>query len=199
FEYDLPVTDRDIPALDDAAFETRAWAERWHHLSNIPFGPGFNSRLFTITSRQFTGFTARDRTPSRPNGSALFQIRTNEVALSPVPVYPIVGPLGLWEMREFVIGTTGQLVQTTVKQEPDASFNGSATLGEYVAENAEAILAGQHQVPALYGGLPFLGGGAPVPFTLHWRVPGATENLPHAFWLATCTGCHRPRTAIFFL
>jgi len=195
FEYDLPVTDLDIPGVDDAALETRLWGEAWHALSDLPFGPEYDYWLFNITSQ----FTGRDRTPSRPNGSALFQIRTNEVALSPVPGDPIVGPFGLWEMREFVIGASGQLIQTTVKQEPDASFNGSATLGAYVAENAAAILAGQNQVPTSYQGRAFLGGAAPVPFTLQWTVPGADEPTRHAFALGTCNGCHRPETGTFFL
>src|SRR5260370_5626147 len=115
--------------MDGAGGETRLWGEAWHALSDMPFGPFYNDWLFNITSQ----FTGRDRTPSRRNGSALFQVRTNEVALSPVPGDPIVGPFGLWEMREFVIGPLGQLVQTTVKQEPDASCNGSATLRADVA------------------------------------------------------------------
>jgi len=195
FEYDLPVTDLDIPLVDDAALETRVWGEAWHALGRLPFGPVYNYALFGVTHE----FSRRDRTPSRRNGSALFQIRTNEVALSPVPGGDDVGPLGLWELREFIIGPSGQLVQTTVKQEPDLSFNGSDTLAAFVSENLSAILAGQAQVPSSYQGSPFLGGAGPTPIILQWNVPGIDEDGRHAFAMGTCNGCHLSETGTIFL
>jgi hypothetical protein len=195
FEYDLPVTDLDIPLVDDAALETRLWAEAWNLLSRLPFGPVYNYALSRVTQQ----FTRRDRTPSRRNGSALFQVRTNEVALSPIPGGDDIGPLGLWEMREFIIGPSGQLVQTTVKQEPDISFNGSAALGAFVNENLSAILAGQYQVPSAYQGAPFLAGAGPTPIVLRWNVPGVDEDGRHAFALGTCNGCHLTETGTTFL
>ena len=195
FEYDLPVTDLDIPLVDDAALETRLWGEAWNALGRLSFGPVYNYALFGVTHE----FTRRDRTPSRRNGSALFQIRTNEVALSPVPGGDDVGPLGLWELREFIIGPSGQVVQTTVKQEPDISFNGSATLGAFVSENLSAILAGQYQVPSAYQGAPFLGGAGPTPIVLQWNVPGIDEDGRHAFAMGTCNGCHLTETGTTFL
>lgn len=195
FEYDLPVTDLDIPLVDDAALETRVWAEAWNALGRLPFGPVYNYALFQVTHE----FSRRDRTPSRRNGSALFQIRTNEVALSPVPGGDDVGPLGLWEMREFIIGPSGQLMQTTVKQEPDLSFSGSDTLGAFVSENLAAIIAGQYQVPSSYRGSPFLGGNGPTPIIFQWSVPGVDEDGRHAFALGTCNGCHLNETGTVFL
>jgi hypothetical protein len=102
-------------------------------------------------------------------------------------------------MREFIIGPSGQLAQTTVKQEPDLSFNGSAMLGAFVNENLSAILAGQYQVPSAYMGTPFLGGASPTPIVLQWNIPGVDDNGRHAFAMGTCNGCHLRETGTNFL
>jgi hypothetical protein len=127
------------------------------------------------------------------NGSALLQIRTNEVPLSPVEPR-------LWEMREFVLSSrTGLLQPATVKQEVSASLNGTAMLGEWVAGNEPAILAGRHVVPDSWQGQPFQAACAPVPSALTWAVPGVTEEVRHAFAQATCSGCHKSETGTNFL
>lgn len=180
FEYKLPISSKS---------GIMAWAESWHALGTVPFGADYNASLHNVTRE----FTKRDAAPGEVNGSALLQIRTNEVPLSPLE-------LDLWEMREFILEeTTGQLKMDTVKQEVDASFNGTATLGTWVSENALAILAGTHEVPLTYQGQPFLAGAAPVPDTLAWGVPGASEEVRHAFAKATCSGCHKPETGTNFL
>jgi hypothetical protein len=180
FEYQLPISGKS---------DIISWAERWHALAKLPFGAQYNQKLHNVTRE----FTKRDAAPGRVNGSALLQIRTNEVPLSPV-----VAPT-LWEMREFVLGSHGLLRPATVKQEVDASLNGTATLGAWVSQNAQAILAGQHVVPATFQGQPFLAASAPVPETLSWQVPGAAEPVRHAFALATCSGCHKSETGTNFL
>ena len=180
FEYQLPISGKS---------DILAWGERWHSLGNYPFGAQYNDKLHNVTRE----FSKRGAAPGRVNGSALLQIRTNEVPLSPV-----VDPK-LWEMREFVLGSNGLLRPDTVKQEVNASLNGTATLGAWVSANAPAILAGQHQVPRSYAGLPFLAAAAPVPDTLAWQVPGVSEEVRHAFAKATCSGCHKPETGTNFL
>jgi hypothetical protein len=180
FEYRLPI-------YDSAGI--LAWGERWHALSSIPFGPAYNEKLFAVTR----GFTRRNAAPRQVNGSALLQIRTNEVPLSPVEPR-------LWEMREFVLSSrTGLLQPVTVKQEVRASLNGTAALGNWVAANAPAILAGQHVVPNSWQGQPFQAAAAPVPSDLAWSVPGVTEEVRHAFAQATCSGCHKSETGTTFL
>lgn len=52
------------------------WANQWHNLGTIPFGPNFNAALQTITDQ----FTAIGASPGKPNGSALNQARTNELS-----------------------------------------------------------------------------------------------------------------------
>ena len=180
FEYRLPISYR-TSILE--------WGERWHALSRYPFGPGYNARLYSVTR----GFTRRDAAPRQVNGSALLQIRTNEVPLSPVEPR-------LWEMREFVLSSrTGLLRPATVKQEVNASLNGTAMLGEWVAGNAEAILSGRHVVPNSWQGQPFQAARALVPSDFTWAVPGVTEEVRHAFAQAACSGCHKSETGTNFL
>ncbi|HEX8704972.1 MAG TPA: hypothetical protein VF815_39430 [Myxococcaceae bacterium] len=180
FEYKLPISSKS---------GILAWAERWHSLSSIPFGKSYNDKLHNVTRE----FTKRNADSRGVNGSALLQIRTNEVPLSPV-----VAPKE-WEMREFVLGRYGVLWPDTVKQEVSASLNGTATLSAWVGANAAAILAGQHVVPRSFAGQPFLAAAAPVPETLSWQVPGVSEEVRHAFAKATCSGCHKPETGTNFL
>lgn len=180
FEYKLPISSKS---------GILAWAERWHALGGHPFGRAYNDKLHNVTRE----FTKRGADSRGVNGSALFQIRTNEVPLSPV-----VDPKE-WEMREFVLGGNGLLKPDTVKQEVSASLNGTPVLGAWVSANAAAILAGQHVVPRSYGGVPFLAASAPVPETLAWQVPGVSEEVRYAFAKATCSGCHKPETGTNFM
>ncbi|HZI15822.1 MAG TPA: hypothetical protein VE153_35980 [Myxococcus sp.] len=179
FEYALPISGkRDI----------LTWAERWHALGQYPFGPKYNSRLFKATRE----FTRRGASPHRMNGSALLQVRTNEVPLSP-------DTPPLWEMREFVLGASGFLTPAPVKQEPDPALNGTQLLGDWVGANAASILEGTHVLPETWRRRPFLAGAAPVPEGGGWAVPGVTEDVRRAFALATCSGCHKAETGTNFL
>jgi hypothetical protein len=180
FEYQLPASHRR---------DILSWAERWHALGRVPFGPEYNARLQELTHQ----FSRRGAAPSGRNGSALLQLRTNEVLLSPVE--PKV-----WEMRQFVLGPRGFLELAPVENEPDASLDGSELLGRWVEKRSERILAGEHQVPRRYTGRPFLAGSALVPpDALPWRVPGAPEEVRRAFGVATCSGCHKAETGTDFL
>jgi hypothetical protein len=179
FEYALPIS-RKVDIL--------TWAERYRELGQTPFGPEFNAKLYAVTNE----FTKRHAAPHQANGSALLQLRTNEIPLSPADPQE-------WELREFVLGPSGFLTPDTVKQEVDAALNGSQALGDWVAQNASAILAGTHEVPVTWQGVPFLAAAAPVPEGGSWQVPGAAEDVRHAFAKATCSGCHKAETGANFL
>lgn len=69
FEYQLP-------ASDSAA--VLAWAKRWHALGKLSFGSEYNDALQGVTEL----FAGKNAAPERPSGSALNQLRTNEVALA---------------------------------------------------------------------------------------------------------------------
>ncbi|HRI55116.1 MAG TPA: hypothetical protein PLW65_33505 [Pseudomonadota bacterium] len=176
FEYQLP-------ASDSAA--VLAWAKRWHALGKLSFGSEYNDALQAVTEL----FAGKNAAPERPNGSALNQLRTNEVALANLASdLSNLPTTQLWELREFNITTDG-LVQTTVKQNPDLSFNNSAALATFLLENAAAVKARQHTVPA-----SMLGASALNPANLLWNAPGVPADVRKGFAIETCNGCHKNET-----
>jgi Concanavalin A-like lectin/glucanases superfamily len=175
-EYKLPAsTEADV--LD--------WAQRWHALSEQPFpSPAFNDALQAITDR----FAGRGAAPGSPNGSALAQLRTNEIALT-----------SPWELREFHFGPDGFLRPASVALTPDGSFNFGDRLARFVNENEAAILTERHAVPASFEGAPFAA-GAVLNNIDFWSAPGITNNeARHKLSLNTCNGCHGAETGTGFL
>jgi hypothetical protein len=181
-EYSLPAqTQQDV----------LAWANRWHALSSHPFpSEEYNMALETITR----SFADRGAAPANVNGSALAELRTNEIALSV-----------RWELRAFVLSpSTGFLDETTVKETPDLSFNGTTTLADFVNQNAAAIkavvpgaMAGT--VPLQFEGQNFLGGNN-FNDLVRWNAPGITDpDARFSQSLNTCNGCHGPETNTTFL
>ncbi len=167
-EYHLPATTQ-ADVLD--------WASSWHALGSHPFpSEEYNVALQALTAR----FAGRNAAPGLVNGSALSQLRTNEIALS-----------SPWELREFTLSAaTGFLKEDTIKLTPDLSFDGTPTLANFINANESAILAEQHTVPLTFQGSPFLGGAVFNNLTA-WRAPGINNNeARHHFSLNTCNGCH---------
>lgn len=165
-----------LPARTTA--DVTAWAQRWHNLQSLPFpSEAYNAALQDITQR----FAKRDAEPTRPNGSALAQLRTNEIALSFV-----------WELREFHLSqTSGMLVEVPVERTPDTSFiQESPVLADFVNRNEAAILTETHVVPSSSGGAPFLAGSS-FNNLIAWRSADIKNNeARHKFSLNTCNGCH---------
>lgn len=129
FEYSLPIYSK---------LGTLTWAYRFHLLGGLPFGELYNDLLALVTN----GFAGPGVDPRRPNGNALNQLRTNELALQhQAGCHPdgtfITDPkstsFGLckaadsaskvWELREFQITNAGQLAQLPVAQEPSRDFD----------------------------------------------------------------------------
>lgn len=131
FEYELPAKTMDA---------LRHWAEDWSGLSR--FAPGskdYNATLEAMTRR----FTDAGAAPDQPNGSALAQIRTNEVALN-LP----------WELREFVIdAATGLPRPHTVAFTPDTyALNGTETLAALINANERPLLDATFELaPSWFG------------------------------------------------
>lgn len=192
FEYELLAKSRE---------RLRGWAQDWHNLGTIPFGPQYNAALHAITDK----FAARglvdsgtpDRTPlpnrPKPNRSAINQIRTNEIALN----FP-----GGWELREFNVQSDGFLHQVTVKQSPSNSFHNSADLTSFITLRAPELLDFSITLPErLDDGRNFLGAAslvAPPPGPgFAWIAPNLAPNLAearHKFAFITCNGCHHKET-----
>jgi hypothetical protein len=119
FEFELPVE-----SLDDL----RALAQRWHALSELPFGEDYNAALQAITD---------DLTSAR-----LKHVNTVEEEASVLE----------WNFRSFAIA--GQsLVNVPMFQSPDVLDDGSPPLVHWVNANQKSILADDYVVPdELLGG-----------------------------------------------
>jgi hypothetical protein len=165
------------------------WANAWHALSSHPFpSQEYNAALEVIT-RKFSG---RNSDPNGVNGSALTQLRTNEIVLSPI---------GRWELRSFALSPTGFFHEIPVDQTPELTFLGTATLADFVNANQKTIIAETDTVPAMLGdgGAPFLGGSV-FNDLIEWSAPGIANNEARFhFSLNTCNGCHGPETNTTFL
>jgi len=173
-----------LPAETEA--DVLEWANLWHGLSEHPFpSESYNAALEALTLR----FSGRNAAPGRVNGSALSQLRTNEISLAP-----------RWEFREFMLSEgTGMLEETTVKLTPDLGFNGSPLLADFVNQNQEAIRVERHVVPEQFQGQAFLAGSVFNDLTF-WFAPGIVDNeARHKLSLNTCNGCHGPETNTGFL
>lgn len=189
--------------IDRRGCDIREWGRQWHRLRNHVLGSdAYNAALQAITDQ----FTAAGVAPHKPNGSALNQLRTNEIELQ----LGVVNP-PLWELREFKIGgeppvNPGQLEEVTVKLTPDLSLNRTALLTDYVNLNTPSILTQTHVVPLFFNGQPFLGGSSLAPrdpnlvvdVNTHWnngRWPVITNRQArHLFSLNTCNACHTGET-----
>ncbi len=175
FEYGIDK--KSCPTIKD-------WGQQWANLSSLPLGSAsYNAALQAITDQ----FTSAGAAPHKPNGSALNQIRTNEIALG-----------APWELREFIISANGWdthfLRPNTVAQTPDISLNHTPILRDFVhSANTEVPL----RFPTLAD--PFRGGSSFAPFGFFWDEAGISpRTLRHRFSLDTCNGCHAGETATFF-
>jgi len=176
------------------------WANLWHGLGSHTFGPDYNAALQAVTDR----FATLGASPGKPNGSAINQVRTNEVQL-------VLPQSTLWELREFkpiaTVLTAGPapLTQTTVAQTPARSLDQTAAISTFVNANEAAILANNYVVPLTWSGAPFRGGAAPNHLELGWDGPTpvcSSITNPEArfgFSVNTCSGCHgTPETGTVF-
>lgn len=170
------------------AEETRGWIDAVHALQELQFpSAAYNDALQAVTDR----YTERGVLPSAPNGSALIDIRTNEIALSFD---------GVWQLREFRFDKeSGLMVPHPLFQTPDQSFNNQAALARFVNENEKIILTELHEAPAQFEGMPFQAAAVfnNIDF---WTAPGITNpEARHKFSLNTCNGCHGSETGTVFL
>lgn len=186
FEYGLPL--KTCTALKN-------YAKEWIDLKTMTIGStAYNAALETITAV----FANAGANPAGVNGSAINQVRTNEISLgSP------------WELREFTLSPASKSLQSaTVKQEPARMYNRvsnpgniaeHALLASWVNANQPAVEAATHVVPDNLGiTQPFLGGKAHTVTPGHFwdaaAAPGpnhiVSDAARHMFSLTTCSGCH---------
>lgn len=167
--------------------DIKNWANQWAALNSISFGPAFNAALEAITDQ----VTLAGADPTKPNFSSINQIRSNEELIAP------------WDLREFVIGSSGYLVENTVKNTPAGSLNDTPPITTYCTDpaNVANILADSFTVPPIYASIPFLGAHAQTPPGLIWSgsPPFSIPPLQRIhFSLNTCNGCHGGETSTAF-
>jgi len=171
----------------------KAYAQEWYNLKDLTIGSSaYNTALQHITDQ----FSLANTNPSKPNGSSLDQLRTNEIALG-----------STWELREFNIDPTlHNLIDTTVKQTPQTKFDQHPIIDTFLRQNASLIKTNEHIVPLIYHfegtDTNFLGAMAPEP-PVFWAGNIATElsndTVREMFSLNTCNGCHNIETGTNFL
>jgi len=180
--------------------DVRAWAKQWIQLNGMTPGSSvYNKSLEQLTRT----FTDAGRNPSRANGSAIGQVRSNEIAITPGP------PPFLWEIREFQLRMApwSFLLETTTADSPDDSFNNTNTFGNFVLDTISG--AAGPPVPLFYplGSTQNFLGAHPLSPNLNtfWNAPNLNVANPpedaarHAVSLGTCNGCHNRETNTIFV
>lgn len=165
-------------------------ANTWIALDSLATGSApYNAVLQTLTDQ----VTVANAVPAKLNGSAIGQVRTNEVKLA-LP----------WELSEFTLQTTvaspvlGKLVRETVKNTPDPSHNFSGLLNSWITSFSGA------SVPRQFGAVDFIGasnryGPFSAPGNPPWDgVPATTPSKRATFSTNTCGGCHLSETGTNF-
>jgi hypothetical protein len=187
FEYGVPLT---------TCTQLRDWAQSWLTLSTISLDDAaFNPALQALTDR----FAAAGADPSKPNGSALDQLRTN-ANIDPG-----------WELREFHLQVDSApeplLTPAPTAQTPIRTYNNGNTLGNWISHNVPLTGSPFHAgytvplvlpVPCTNPPLctrPFFF-RAGVSFNLidYWTAPGPTNDQLFRFSFNTCDGCHGQET-----
>jgi hypothetical protein len=213
FEYGDPVS-------NCTDLQTRAQA--WIALSSIALGTAaYNTALQALTD----GVTAANAGApfGKPNGSALDQLRTNEIALS-----------APWQLREFGLALPFSSLQSaTIKQTPDPfSFRFTtapltAVTALFWQTNVDPILCESHVVPGTFMGTPFLGTHTEYGTGQFWdatttiagmmgppgspgqpacwqsnvssvTLPTKAGEVRHKFSINTCDDCHSGETNTSF-
>ncbi|HEX3553144.1 MAG TPA: choice-of-anchor X domain-containing protein [Thermoanaerobaculia bacterium] len=180
----------------------KSWAQQWVNLFGfVPGTAAYNDKLELITET----FVKANANPAKPNGSAIGQVRTNEITLG----LPLGQP---WELREFQLTQFpfSFLREVTTADTAIDSFNNSVTFDNWILTAvAPALTPPNFQdpippVPLFFSGLNFLGSNPQTLTTnFFWRVtnaqvpnlsPGGGNNTTnwgrHRASLAACNGCH---------
>jgi hypothetical protein len=199
-----------IPKCD--CKDVKSWARQWMELADDPLGsPRYNARLEALTEQ----FVTANANPRNPNGSALGQLRTNEVAISTFPP--------TWELREFQLTQFPFtfLQETTSDDTPQNRWQNTTLLRDWILAVKPSLSGPDFEdpiapVPLLFTGSAgisenFLAGESLVPppitdfLNIFWRAPGLNLADPQENWArhrvarASCNGCHRRETFTHFV
>jgi hypothetical protein len=162
----------------------RDWAKQWVDLfSFVPGSATYNTKLENITEQ----FVKANSNPTRPNGSAIGQVRGNEIALA-----------APWELREFQLSQfpfSPTLAEKTVNDTAIDSFNNTATFKSWILGLSVTAPA---RVPLIFLGVNFEGSNPQMPTPgFFWTAPGllpAANNQRFTASINSCNGCHARET-----
>lgn len=184
FEFGVPM---------DTCAEIKAWAQSWRALSDFDLGTnaaGYLSALEALT----TQITEAGAEPGNPNGSALNQLRSNELDL---------GDDFKWRIREYHLN--GFLEQATTVGTPDDRFRVDSPeykVFDTLIQSPSIPSAPPTLIdPTTNGPVPFLGAEGIVPFVhngvILWGTfsdldfsIAAVSDQRHRRAMQTCSGCH---------
>lgn len=191
--------------------QVKAFALQWANLSTMALGsPAYNAALEVITHT----VTDSNAVASKPNKSALNQLRTNEIALTNT-LNITTDKSARWQFREYKIQASNKHIeQVPTANEPAGKFNGAdgglvadvAVMANWVNANSAGIKAQTTAVPLMIGLTNFQAGKvnykSPSPTLADgfWNgMAGAVitdDTTREVFSLNTCTGCHslEPKT-----
>jgi hypothetical protein len=163
--------------------DLQEWARKWEELST--FDPSAHDSAYLDHLQQLTDtLTWSGKEPTKPNGSAIDHVRTNEA------VTPVQGTD--WQMREFRLdGSSHQLVQDTVTLTPVNGLSGSADLTAFLSTIAPGIDAQDYWIPEKFPWAPnnpLLGATATAGTT--WQTSPPNASFLQNFAQNTCSGCH---------
>jgi hypothetical protein len=178
FEYGLPSQDPNTHAT-----LTRAnWAAKFHGLGTLAFGSSYNSALQAVTDL----FTKRNTSPSKPGGSSINQVRSNEILMG-----------NPWQLREFHLTSVNNVLGLHLSTTGNTPVNSAVTTG--TTQNTTLVNYINGQSALLHGGYaPFptsiLGGESNEDFTWSFTQT-VNQDARHNFAGMTCNGCHNSETS----
>jgi hypothetical protein len=167
--------------------EQSARAQQWIDLDSLPLpSAAFNTALQIITD----DVTVANANPTGPAGSALNQLRTNDIALG-----------GSWELREHRMNAATQRLELNpLINTPDVAFFNTPALKNCV-DNPACLKCIDEQKdqfdPACIALLPpgFLAGSLIYSQLFHFDATGIVNNVGRRdFSQNTCGGCHGANT-----
>jgi hypothetical protein len=174
--------------VNRAGCAVKDWGQQWYNLHTMtPGTPTYNAALQVITDQFVNAHTGG----SKPNGSSLNQIRTDEFAIGP-----------FWQLREFNIDSTTHLLKlVTVKKTPRDNTNNSAFLASFINANCAQITNNTYTIPEIFSGQPLLGIKSDNLLSGPWNAAitcGTPAAVRQIFSINTCNACHGVETGTFF-
>jgi hypothetical protein len=166
------------------------WGQQWYNLKFHALGSwSYKAALQAITDQ----FTKANAAPNKPNGSALNQLRTNEIAIANL------APDDRWQMREFRLPKgNGLLFEANAKQTPHETLRNTDLTAHFVNSTPPGAT-----VPDFWLGQKFLTNASDVPSPAVFWTDGPTITIMprkdrHDFSLNTCSGCHARESDTIF-